>query len=408
MVFKVCWGCVKLAINANRMSTVFKDEGKLSLDYVPPHLPHREKELKILATTFKPLISSPGKILPRVIIRGQLGTGKTALSKRFGLDFEKYALEKKVNVKYVHVNCRAEGSFYNALKNIILQNFKKDFPRRGYSAQELLEFLVDILNKNNIFMILTLDELESLIRKEGSEPLFNLTRFYEDKPPNMLRRIALICIFREPECEEVFKMIDRSTLSTLGFHVIRLEKYTSNQLKDILEWRVREAFKENTVLPDTIELIADLSGKFGDARFAIELLWLAGKYADNEGSKKVKPEHVRNAQAYAHPSIKIEDLKLLSLHEKLLLLSVCRLLKENATAYISMGEVEREYNVVCEEFKEKPRAHVQLWKYVKSLSLTGIISTKSSSKGQRGKTTLIGLPVSAEKLEKEILKIIGC
>ncbi|RLI00337.1 cell division control protein Cdc6, partial [Candidatus Bathyarchaeota archaeon] len=53
------------------MSTVFKDEGKLSLDYVPPHLPHREKELKILATTFKPLISSPGKILPRVIIRGQ-------------------------------------------------------------------------------------------------------------------------------------------------------------------------------------------------------------------------------------------------------------------------------------------------------------------------------------------------
>ncbi|MGP3702361.1 MAG: ORC1-type DNA replication protein, partial [Candidatus Bathyarchaeota archaeon] len=88
-------------------------------------------------------------------------------------------------------------------------------------------------------------------------------------------------------------------------------------------------------------------------------------------------------------------------------LSICRLLKENASAYISMGEVEKEYNVVCEEFGEKARAHVQLWKYVKSLSLTGIISTKSSSKGHRGKTTLIGLPVSAEKLEKEILKIIG-
>jgi len=387
--------------------SVFKDEGKLSLDYVPPYLPHREEELKTLTRAFRPILENPGKISPRIIIRGELGTGKTVLSKRFGLDFEKIATQRGVNLKYVHVNCREEGSFYNILKNILTRHFKrKGLPSRGYSSQELLSFLVETLEKNNFYVVLALDELEALVGKEGSDPLFRLTRFYEDKPPNTPQRISLICIFREPECEEIFKLIDRSTLSTLGFYTIKLEKYKAYQLKDILNQRVKEAFKENSVLPETVELIADLAGRYGDARFAIELLWLAGKYADKIHSTKVQPEHVRVAQSYAHPTIKIEDLKLTSLHEKFLLLAIARLLKSSESAYLPMGEVEKEYKVVCEEFNEKPRAHTQTWKYLKNLSQIGLVSTKVSGKGQRGKTTLIGLSLPSEKLEAEILKLL--
>jgi len=387
--------------------TVFKDEGKLSLDYVPPTLPHREEELKTLTRAFRPVLEKPGKISPRVIVRGELGTGKTVLSKRFGLDFERIAVQRGVNLKYVHVNCRKEGSFYNILKNILTRHFqRRSLPSRGYSSQELLNFLVETLEKNNFYVVLALDELEALIEKEGGNPLFRLTRFYEDKPPNTPQRISLICIFREPECEEVFKLIDRSTLSTLGFYTIKLEKYAAYQLKDILNQRVKEAFKEDTVLPETVELIADLAGRYGDARFAIELLWLAGKYAEKTCSTKVQPEHVRAAQSYTHPTIKIEDLKLTSLHEKLLLLAVARLLKNNESAYLSMGEVEKEYGVVCEEFNEKPRAHTQTWKYLKNLSQLGLVTTKVSGRGQRGKTTLIGLAIPSEKLETEVLRLL--
>lgn len=289
----------------------------------------------------------------------------------------------------------------------MVKHFKrKSLPQRGYSTQELLDFFVENLDKNNFYVVMALDELEALIRKEGGEPLFKLTRFYEDKPPNIPQRISLICIFREPECEEIFRLIDRSTLSTLGFHILKLEKYKDYQLKDILNQRVEEAFKENTVLPETVELIADLAGKYGDARFAIELLWLAGKYADRKGSTKVQPEHVRAAQAYTHPTLKTEYLKMVGLHEKFLLLALARLLKNIESAYVSIGEVEKEYRIVCEEFDEKPRAHTQTWKYIKNLSLMGMISTKISGKGQRGKTTLIGLPFPSEKLEIEILKML--
>ena len=389
-----------------RGTTVFKDEGKLSFDYVPQRLRHREEELKMLTRAFRPIIDNTGKFSPTAIVRGQIGTGKTMLTKRFGSDFVSYALARKINLKYIHVNCREEGSFYNVLKNIILQHFEKDFPHRGFSSQELLNMLAKILDKKNVHVIITLDELESLIRKEGSEPLFNLTRLYEDKPVNALKRFSLICIFREPEYEEAYKLLDRSTLSTIGFNIIRLEKYNSAQLKDILNYRVKSAFKENAVHLDTIDLIADLGANYGDARFSIELLWIAGKSADKEYSPKVLPEHVRAAQTYAHPSLRIEDLRITELHEKFLMLAAARLLKTSSSAYLPIGEIEKEYRLICEEFTERPREHTQIWKYVKNMSITGLISTKISGEGQRGKTTMVGLYVPSEKLEKELLKML--
>jgi cell division control protein 6 len=80
----------------------------------------------------------------------------------------------------------------------------------------------------------------------------------------------------------------------------------------------------------------------------------------------------------------------LSIHEKLLLLALSRLLIERDTAYVSMGEVERGYQAACDEFNEEPRQHTQLWKYVRVLSSIGVVSAQKSGEGMRGRTTLLG------------------
>jgi len=387
-------------------TSIFKDESRLSLDYVPRQLPHRNEEIKTLTGFFRSIIDNPGKTSPRAIIRGSIGTGKTVLSKRFGEDFEKYATKQGLNFKYIHVNCREEGSFFNILKNIIIKYYEAAFPHRGYSSQELLNNFIKILDRSKSYALIALDELEALIRKEGADPLFSLTRVNENRSPNQPQRLSLICIFRDPEYKQVYHLLDKSTLGTLGYNILILEKYTAQELRDILDQRVQEAFKENAVLSETVELIADLAGKYGDARFSIELLHLAGKICDAEHLTKVTPEHARNAQMQAHPSLRIEDLLLLRLHERLMLLATARYLKNSGSAYTIFGEIEKEYDVVCEEYGEKPRAHTQLWKYMKSLSVTGIISTKISGKGQRGQTTLIGLYVSGDKLERELTRIL--
>src|SRR3989442_5702522 len=88
---------------------------------------------------------------------------------------------------------------------------------------------------------------------------------------------------------------DRSTLSTLQRNVIRLDRYTINQLESILRERVELGFKEGTISEEVVEFIADLAAPACDARYAIELVCRAGKYAGTATSREVTAGHVRAA-----------------------------------------------------------------------------------------------------------------
>ena len=198
-------------------------------------------------------------------------------------------------------------------------------------------------------------------------------------------------------------MLDESTLSTLRQNTIFLEPYNEDQLRDIIADRVKEAFYEDVVSKESADLIADIASKNGDARYAIELLERAGMHADHRQSLKVLPEHVRHANASIHPVIRQEIVKDLTTQQKLILLAISIKLKTTQKAYTTMGEVEEAYKRLCEEFTFPVRSHTQLWEYVQYLQNCDVITTKISSKGQRGQTTLIGLPdVSAEKIENAI------
>src|SRR5260370_17362927 len=62
--------------------TIFKDEGPLSLEWLPNRLPHRENQLRFLAELFRSVIDKPGTTSPKVLITGDIGTGKTVLTQR--------------------------------------------------------------------------------------------------------------------------------------------------------------------------------------------------------------------------------------------------------------------------------------------------------------------------------------
>jgi cell division control protein 6 len=388
-----------------RYSSVFKDESKLDINYVPQHLLHRKMQLNLLTQFFRFAVENPGRMTQRALILGNIGTGKTVLSQRFGLNITKEAQERKINLNYVHINCReCRGSLFIIIQRTIMK-FIPNFPRRGYSAEELLQALMQILDDRGAYLILALDELESLIQNEGSDPLYNLSRIQEDRIDSP-KRLSLICILRQPEHLEG---LDPSTRSTLQRNIIRLEDYSEAQLEEILDTRVNLAFNEGTVSTQTLMQIAEL-GKTekGNARYSIELLWRAGKYADASELREVTPECVRNAVASVYPVVRKDTLPELSLHQKLFLLGVARHFKQNDSSYVSMGEAEEEYSLVCEEYNEKTRGHTQLWKYVKLLSAAGIIDTLVSGAGQQGKTTLIGLPrVPAIDLEQELVNILS-
>jgi cell division control protein 6 len=268
---------------------------------------------------------------------------------------------------------------------------------------------MSLLDEEDAHLILILDELEALIEREGSAPLYSLSRIQESRPSNSPLRLSLICVFRIPQCEDALRSLDTSTRGTLGHRIIDLDEYGSRELLEILDHRVKESFKENAILDEAVNLIADIASQpnSGSARAAVELTYLSGKCADNMGVSMVLPMHVRMVQPHLSLAVKIEDLETLRKHERLLLLAIARLLaRRPEEAYVGMGETERMYSVICEEFGKEPRRHTQVWKYVRALSSLGLITTKISGSGIQGKTTLIGLPLPAIDFERELFTIL--
>ena len=384
--------------------SVFKDETKLDINYIPYRLPHRDRELRLLMEFFSFLLRTPEKMTQRVMITGDVGTGKTALSQRFGADVTREAKKRGINLRYIHVNCREyRGSLFLSLHHVV-SIFHPNFPRRGYSAEELLGILLQILDEQKAYVVLTLDEFESLVEREGSEAVYKLTRLQEIRL-NKPQRISLICILRSLKTIE---QLDASARSTLQSNIIHLDRYSKQQLTDILNNRVPLAFKPLTLPEDTVSLTAELAfSENGNARFGIELLWRAGKYADAEDLDAVTPECVRKATSSIYAVMRKSDVASLRLHEKLFLLGIARFFKQHETAYVSLADAEQAYAVVCEEFDVQPHSHTQLWKYLRTLSTLGIVKTEVSATGSRGRSTLISLPrIPAYELEKELSNLL--
>jgi cell division control protein 6 len=379
---------------------VFRDETKLDINYVPYRLPHRDKELRILTEFFSFILQSPGKMSQTVMITGDVGAGKTALSQRFGANITREASKPGINLKCVHVNCREyRGSLFLILRHVV-SVFHPNFPKRGYAAEELLSMLLQIMDEENAYVLLTLDEFESLVDNEGSEAVYKLTRLQELRQ-NKPQRLSLICIMRSTKTIE---QLDTSTRSTLQSNIIVLQNYSKQQLVDILNDRVSLAFKPLATPDETINLIAEIAfSESGNARFGIEMLWRSGKYADAEDLGVVTPECVRRAVSSVVPAMRRDELATLSLHEKLLVLGIARLFKQSQKSCVSLVEAEKAYAVVCEEFDEKPHSHTQLWKYLQGLSALGVVKTEVSTAGSKGRSTLIYLPrIPSQELEKEM------
>jgi cell division control protein 6 len=384
----------------SRRQTVFKDESKLDINYVPQKLPHREKEQRLLTEFFSFMLQCPERMAQRVIITGDVGTGKTALVQRFGANLTSEANKRSIRFRYAHVNCRENRGSLQPILHSAVSVFRPNFPARGYSAEEVLQTLLQVLDEEEAFMVLALDEFDSLIDKEGSDAVYKLTRLQEMRQGKP-QRLSFIFILRDLAA---IAGLDESAKSTLQRTVICLERYGKPQLIDILNDRVAMAFELGMVSEDVVDSIAELAfTETGNARFSIELLWRAGKYADAEEAATVEPEFVRMAVSSIVPGLRRSELASLGLHEKLFLLAVARYFNENEEAYISLSEAEQAYKVVCEEFEVEPNSHTQLWNYAQYLAKLGVLKTEVATAQIRGRTTRLSLPtIPAAELEQQL------
>jgi len=388
---------------------IFKNEKALRPEYMPEHLPYRENHLRKLRLYFSQFIEEPGSICPKVMMIGKTGTGKTVTARKFGMEIdEKYSSK---NLKYVHVYCYSKRTLFSVLKDIA-QQLGVALPKRGFSVSDMMQLLLDTLEERNLYVIVTLDDVFHLTDVSEEEQLSDFIKFSEEMYHKTGKyRIGMILISQDTG---FLDRLDRSARSLLGNVKIEFEPYTKDQIYVILEQRAREALRDDAYDDDILQMIADVAGvdeergaegHRGDARFALDVLWQAAKLAELDGASRITPEHVREALKHSVPGIPVEYLEGLSLHKKLFLLAIVRALKAKKNqAYVPFGIVEETYNMICEQYGERPRKHTQLWEYLRELKRLGIVETRLSGKGMRGRTTLISIStvnisIPAEPLE---------
>ena len=381
--------------------SLFIEENKLDINYIPDLLPHREKELSLLSQLFLTLITNPNLISRKIVITGKTGVGKTVTVKKFGELLKKAASIRDIPIKYIHINCRNERTQYKVLIKII-RDIKKDFPKRGYSPQDLLEIILEFLENQNYHLLIVLDELGYLIDK-GGDLIYTLTRINDDSI-NAPQRISIIGIVRDISC---LNNLDNSTLSTLQRNILKFTDYTSEQIFDILKYRTEAGLKKNVISDDLIKMVAKIVSHNGDIRYGLTLIWRACKIAENQNLKYITAECIRLGNQDLVPASTQDTLAYLTSQKLIFLLSIIRALKKSKEASISISNVLKLYHILCENAGFPHRSYSQLWNYLQEYKKESIVSVKIMSERIKGRKALLEIPnIPLDKFEETILKLL--
>lgn len=374
---------------------VLKDPAKLSFDYVPERLVHRERQMDRLRMIFRPVLESG--VSQTALLIGNVGTGKTATSKRFCLDLVREGNERGRPMDFVVVNCRQRSTEAAVLLRLVT-HFDDRFPDRGFSTMEMLRALRKHVETRGIHLVVVLDEADVLLRRGAGDLIYQLSRFDEEKVGGRAS-LSLMLVSQK----YLLDLLDPASLSTFRrANAIQFDRYTAAELRDIVAERVKLAFHPGAVPDESIDLIADISAEFGDARFAIEILEKAGMLAEEERGGQVTAENVRAAKAFTYSVVTRSKVEGLDVQRRLVLLATARAMKDRA--YVTTGEVEKMYHVVAEEYGHRARGHTQFWAYLQAVSGEGLLETKVSGDPSGGRTTYISVPDIPVKVLSEMLE----
>jgi len=255
-------------------SSVFKNEEVLLTQYLPEMMPHRDGEIKQIARNLMPL--AKGRKSQNTFLFGPPGIGKTSVVKYVFREFEEYS----EHVKCVYINCWDHRTPTALLTQLIIE-LGVFVQRRGWSRDEIMAKLTEVLNKGAKGIALCLDEVDQL----DMSALYDLLRINQyAKTP-----VGIVFISNNPH---VFAKAEPRIRSSLGTDNIEFKSYNINEMKNILIERASNTF--HSFDPAIVMLCANHAvQKGGDVRVGLQCLLKAGRMTEQKNAKKVRVEHVK-------------------------------------------------------------------------------------------------------------------
>jgi len=361
---------------------LFKNREVLRHDYIPEKLPHRESQIRLLGEAVAPILKDSR--CSNIFIYGKTGTGKTAVTKYVLSHLKAKAKEYGASVKFCYVNCRMTGTEYRVFASLS-QSIGLKVPFTGLSVGEVFDRFRAGLDGSKTLFIVILDEIDALIKDRGDKLLYELTRINETLYRS---RVSIIGISNDLRLKE---FLDPRVFSSLSEEEMIFRPYDATEIHTILLERSKLSFNEGSLSEAALNVCSALAAaEHGDARRALDLLRVAGEVAERQKAEIITEEHVKEAERNIEHNRIVEALNNLTLHSKLVLLSIYNLNKSSVTT----GEIYDVYKKICGKLGSGLLTQRRLGTLVNELDVMGLLNAKVVSMGRYGRTKKISLGIS--------------
>ena len=381
-------------------NSLFEDKSILQVRYAPENIPHRDKQIEQIALILAPILRA--ERASNLFLYGKTGTGKT-LSVQYVRD-ELLSRAKKlgVEVKIEYLNCKLRkvaDTEYRILAALI-ERMGGSVAATGLPTDKVYSKFVELIDSKKQLVILIFDEIDQAVKKISDDFLYSLTRLNSELSQS---QISIIGISNDVTFLE---NIDPRVRSSLGEEEIIFPPYNAIQLQDILNERVKTAFKKNVVTEGVIAKCAAFAAReHGDARRALDLLRVAGELAERENKDKINEEYIDKANR------KIERDKILDIVEseptqfQIALYSMIQLTKQRKQKpelgnALYTGDVYDYYQTMCEKFHAEVLTQRRISDIIAEIDMLGLINARVISKGRHGRTREIKLSIPSNILNK--------
>jgi cell division control protein 6 len=368
----------------------------LSSSFIPDSFPHRSEQIdqmvKILSSVMRN--SSPSNLL----LYGKSGTGKTSVAKKVS-NLLKEAFPEKVKV--IYINCQLNDSTYSVLVNAansIIVNENEKIPLSGWTVERIYNELLRQLEKIGGFIVLILDEIDKLARKNDGDSLYVILKLADDAKSSRLSFIGIT------NYTSFLETLDARVRSRLNQESIVFPSYNASQLRDILQERVSLTGMRNMVDDSAISLCAAIGAReHGDARKAIDLMRISIEIGIRDFMERIGEENVYKARDKYEMNILRESINGLPLHSKILLLSAVVTQDQDRDNMIT-GEIYENYKKICDELSVQSLTSRRIGDLLSELDDLGLIITVTKSLGRYGRTRIITVPDYDDLMKKYLLE----
>lgn len=252
---------------------MLRSEAYLTTGYTPENPVGRDAEIERIADAIRPL--NRRRQPENLLVYGPAGVGKTTCVKHV---FDR--LKEETRVKAVYINCWQYNTRPSLLSELLIQ-LGYPAPRKGKPVDELLSKLREWLDKNRGVAV-ALDEFDQL--EARTEVIYDLQMLNEEAE----NQLGIVMVSNQ---HPTSLQLDPRSQSRLNCQTLEFQSYGTQQLVEILQQRVEQAFRPGAVSDQVIEGIAEqVAENSGDCRQALETLLRLGRKADQEGKSELSLE----------------------------------------------------------------------------------------------------------------------